>query len=119
MAAHPAFSSPKQLLDARHLRPRKRFGQNFLNDPRIASRIAAALPEDAFILEIGGGTGTLTIALAGIARELVVVEIDRDLSALLRDRFGAAPYAAICLTISPPRFSSSCCKLRLSGNAPC
>jgi len=95
MAAHPAFSSPKQLLDARHLRPRKRFGQNFLNDPRIASRIAAALPEDAFIIEIGGGTGTLTIALAGIARELVVVEIDRDLSALLRDRFGGSPNVRI------------------------
>ncbi|MBV8262629.1 MAG: ribosomal RNA small subunit methyltransferase A [Candidatus Eremiobacteraeota bacterium] len=95
MAADPAFSSPKQLLDARHLRPRKRFGQNFLTDPRVASRIAAALPHDGFVIEIGGGTGTLSAALASIARELVVVEIDRDLSVILRDRFDDAPNVRI------------------------
>lgn len=55
--------SPKQLLEARHLRPRKRFGQNFLTDPRVAERIARALPPRAYVLEIGGGTGTLTAAL--------------------------------------------------------
>jgi 16S rRNA (adenine1518-N6/adenine1519-N6)-dimethyltransferase len=95
MKGEPAFSSPKQLLDARHLRPRKRFGQNFLTDPRVASRIAAALPQHAFVVEIGGGTGTLTAALADVARDLVVVEIDRDLAAILGDRFADHPNVRI------------------------
>ena len=89
MAADERFASPKQLLDARHLRPRKRFGQNFLTDPRLAERIARSLPADACVLEIGGGTGTLTAALAEVARLLTVLEIDRDLSAILSERFAA------------------------------
>ena len=83
------YASPKRILEARGLRPRKRFGQNFLVDPRFAQRIAAALPADAYVLEIGGGTGTLTAALAGRARRLDVLEIDRGLVEVLRERFAA------------------------------
>ncbi|MDQ6781220.1 MAG: 16S rRNA (adenine(1518)-N(6)/adenine(1519)-N(6))-dimethyltransferase RsmA [Candidatus Eremiobacteraeota bacterium] len=79
--------SPKQLLDERNLRPRKRFGQNFLTDPAVADRIARDLPASAGVIEIGGGTGTLTAALARTAQRLIVVEIDRDLTALLQERF--------------------------------
>ena len=81
------YSSPKRVLEARGLRPRKRFGQNFLVDQRFAQRIAAALPSGAYVLEIGGGTGTLTAALAAQARELDVLEIDRGLVEVLRERF--------------------------------
>jgi 16S rRNA (adenine1518-N6/adenine1519-N6)-dimethyltransferase len=87
MAGDQIYPSPKQILDARHLRPRKRFGQNFLTDPRVADRIAAALPEGAFVVEIGGGTGTLSQALAHVARRLIILEVDRDLSLVLRERF--------------------------------
>jgi 16S rRNA (adenine1518-N6/adenine1519-N6)-dimethyltransferase len=90
------YHSPKATLDERGLRPRKRFGQNFLVDPRFAARVADAVPRDAFVIEIGGGTGTLTDALAGHARSLVVLEIDRDLAGVLRDRFKAdAPRVTI------------------------
>jgi 16S rRNA (adenine1518-N6/adenine1519-N6)-dimethyltransferase len=81
------YASPKRVLAARGLRPRKRLGQNFLVDPRFAQRIASALPSDAFVLEIGGGTGALTAALARVARQLKVVEIDRGLVEILRERF--------------------------------
>ncbi len=81
------FASPKRILDARHLRPRKRFGQNFLTDPRVAQRIAEALPPSAFVMEIGGGTGTLTAALAQSARHVIAIELDRDLAAVLSERF--------------------------------
>ena len=81
--------SPKQLLEARHLRPRKRFGQNFLTDPRVAERIARALPPRAYVLEIGGGTGTLTAALLERAASVTTLEIDRDLAAILEERFAA------------------------------
>ncbi|MBV8280914.1 MAG: ribosomal RNA small subunit methyltransferase A, partial [Candidatus Eremiobacteraeota bacterium] len=83
------YSSPKRVLDARGLRPRKRLGQNFLVDSRFAARIAQALPEDAHVLEIGGGTGTLTAALAAHARSVDVLEIDRGLVDVLRERFAA------------------------------
>lgn len=81
--------SPKQLLDERDLRPRRRFGQNFLTDPAVAERIARQLPASAGVIEIGGGTGTLTAALARTAQQLLVLEIDRDLAALLRERFSS------------------------------
>ena len=81
------YASPKRLLDTLGLRPRKRFGQNFLLDARLAARVAAAIPENAAIIEIGGGIGALTSALRERARELVVLEIDRDLVPVLRQRF--------------------------------
>jgi len=85
------YASPKRILEALGLRPRKRFGQNFLVDQRFAQRIAAALPQGGYVLEIGGGTGTLTAALAAQARELDVLEIDRGLVDVLRERFAEAP----------------------------
>lgn len=77
-------------MDARGLRPRKRFGQNFLVDPRFAQRVAGAVPDDAFVIEIGAGTGSLTAALATRARATIALEVDRDLVEVLRDRFQAA-----------------------------
>lgn len=81
------YPSPKQLLSSRRLRPRKRFGQNFLTDPRVAARIAQLLPAGAHLIEIGGGTGTLTAALAARGASVTCLEIDRDLCAVLRERF--------------------------------
>lgn len=86
--AHP---SPKQLLDARGLRARKRFGQNFLVDPRFAERVAAAVLAGAFIVEIGAGTGSLTSALAERGRAIVGLEIDTGLIEILRERFADNP----------------------------
>lgn len=49
--------------------------------------MAAAIPEKAFVIEIGGGTGALTAALADRASSIQVLEIDRGLCAILRERF--------------------------------
>ncbi len=43
------------------------------------------------LVEIGPGRGALTERLVGRAKSLDAVEIDRDLAALLRERFGANP----------------------------
>ena len=66
--------------------PRKRFGQNFLEDVWARKVVAAIAPQptDAF-LEIGPGPGALTRPLADAASSLVACEIDRDLAATLRD----------------------------------
>jgi 16S rRNA (adenine1518-N6/adenine1519-N6)-dimethyltransferase len=65
-------------------RPRKRFGQHFLEQAWVDKLIAAldASPSDTF-LEIGPGRGALTKPLAPRVRELIAVEIDRDLAAAL------------------------------------
>ncbi|MGF1644719.1 MAG: 16S rRNA (adenine(1518)-N(6)/adenine(1519)-N(6))-dimethyltransferase RsmA [Thiotrichales bacterium] len=73
-------------------RPRKRFGQNFLHDPRILDQIVAAIAPraDDAMVEIGPGQGALTWRLLRHLARLTVVEIDRDLVAALR----AAPEGA-------------------------
>jgi 16S rRNA (adenine1518-N6/adenine1519-N6)-dimethyltransferase len=71
-------------------RPRKRFGQHFLNDPGVIDAIVQAIgprPDDT-IVEIGPGHGAITESLAKRAGHLHCVELDRDLAAALRHRFG-------------------------------
>lgn len=65
-------------------RPRKRFGQHFLERAWIEKVIRAIGPQptDAF-LEIGPGPGGLTRPLAAAASRVVGVEIDRDLALAL------------------------------------
>ncbi len=72
-------------------RARKRFGQHWLTDPRILDRILAAadLRGRDHVLEVGPGRGALTERLlASPAASLLAVELDRDLVAGLRQRFG-------------------------------
>lgn len=69
---------------------RKRFSQNFLHDARVVARIVAAIdprPGER-IVEIGPGLGALTGPLIEGAGHVTAVEIDRDLGARLRARFG-------------------------------
>ncbi len=73
------------------IRARKRFGQHFLHDPAIITRIVAAVGlrrHDAAV-EIGPGTGALTAGLLAAVERLDAIEIDRDLAAALRLRLGA------------------------------
>lgn len=74
---------------ARHV-PRKRFGQHFLVDGSVLARIVAAIaprPGDNLV-EIGPGAGALTRLLLQAHGSLQAVEIDRDLSATLRETWG-------------------------------
>ncbi len=66
---------------------RRRFGQHFL-EPAWADKVVAAMapgPGD-FFLEIGPGTGALTLRLAARVARVTAVEIDRDLVAALTAR---------------------------------
>ena len=67
-------------------KPRKRFGQNFLQDPAIINQILAAIAPQAGdrLVEIGPGRGAITQALLRQAGQLDVVELDRDLIEPLR-----------------------------------
>ena len=69
----------------------KKFGQNFLIDERVLEKIirAAGVTKDDFVLEVGPGIGTMTQYLAEAAREVVAVEIDRNLIPILEDTLQA------------------------------
>jgi 16S rRNA (adenine1518-N6/adenine1519-N6)-dimethyltransferase len=102
--------SAPSILRARGLAPKKRFGQNFLTDPRTCEGIAAAaagLPSPASsasptlsapvspvgtVLEIGAGLGALTRPLCDRAAHVIAIERDRDLVPILREEF-AQPIA--------------------------
>jgi 16S rRNA (adenine1518-N6/adenine1519-N6)-dimethyltransferase len=78
-------------------RPKKRFGQHFLVSPTVLAgilRLAELAPDDV-VVEIGAGTGTLTEALASRVGRLLALELDRDLIALLRQRFADKPQVEI------------------------
>ncbi len=77
----------KAMLAAHGLRPKKRFGQNFLHDQNQVRRIvdAAAVSPGDVVLEVGPGTGALSVALLDAGAMLVAVEVDRDLEPILRE----------------------------------
>ena len=65
----------------------KKFGQNFLIDTHVLDKIinAAEITKEDFVLEIGPGIGTMTQYLCENAREVVAVEIDKNLIPILED----------------------------------
>ena len=69
--------------------PRKRFGQNFLQDQSIIRNIIECinpLPEQNFI-EIGPGLAALTKPLIEKLSHLEVIELDRDIVNFLQETF--------------------------------
>lgn len=93
----PDLSRPKAILSSRGLAPKKRWGQNFLIREDLAERIAGAagLKGDELVFEIGPGLGALSVFLARQAKELVLLEIDPDLSAWLKELFAGYPQVEI------------------------
>jgi len=70
----------------------KKYGQNFLIDTHVLEKIikAADISKDDLVLEIGPGIGTLTQYLCENAREVVAVEIDKNLVPILDETL--SPY---------------------------
>jgi 16S rRNA (adenine1518-N6/adenine1519-N6)-dimethyltransferase len=103
---------------------KKRFGQHFLHDPHIIDRIVRAInPRPGQrILEIGPGTGALTVPLLQALGELDVLELDRDLVENLRNRCASAGTLRIhlgdALRCSLREFVGSGQPVRIVGNLP-
>jgi len=103
---------------------RKRFGQNFLQDPRAIDRIhaaIAAMPGDR-IVEIGPGHGAITKGLLTAVDSLDVIELDRDLVGPLGDRLGPLGdlriHQADALTFDLRTLVPEGTRLRIVGNLP-
>ena len=105
-------------------RARKRFGQNFLQDPGVIRRIVKSIaPRDTdHLVEIGPGMGAITELLLEAQPRLDVVELDRDLIPGLKVKFFNYPdfhvheadalkfdFAGLCQNGEP---------LRIVGNLP-
>ena len=101
-------------------RPRKRFGQHFLHDPRILARIVDAVSPTAndFLVEIGPGEGALTAPLIERAGKLEAIELDRDLAADLAARFPPFRLTVHCADALAFDFARFPAGMRLVGNLP-
>jgi 16S rRNA (adenine1518-N6/adenine1519-N6)-dimethyltransferase len=100
--------------------PRKRFGQNFLEDAAVVERIVASIrPRPGQrLVEIGPGLGALTGPLLREAGRLDVVEIDRDIVRMLRARFAQGSLAIHEGDALGMDFRALGSNLRIAGNLP-
>ncbi len=90
----PDLSNPKntiEIIKKYEFAFQKKFGQNFLIDSHVVEKIirSANLTKDDCILEIGPGIGTMTQYLAEAAREVIAVEIDKNLIPILSETLQA------------------------------
>ena len=83
----------RQLLHQFGVKPRKSLGQHFLIDETVLERIlsAAELSPGDIVVEVGPGLGILTEGLAKQGAQVIAVELDRKLVALLKRRLAAFP----------------------------
>lgn len=86
------FVTPGEYFRGRGLRPRKRWGQHFLNQSATAERIveAACLAPSEVVVEVGPGLGALTRFILPRVGRLHLVELDRELAAFLENHLPAA-----------------------------
>lgn len=78
-------SRTKEILEKFDLFAKKNYGQNFLVEPGIVSKIAQSsiVSDHCLIIEIGPGIGALTQMLSGVAKKVVAFEIDERLPEVL------------------------------------
>lgn len=107
-----SVSQTRCVLEAHGLTTKYSLGQNFLVNDAVLKKIVALadLVPDDYVLEVGPGIGTLTIALAKSAGRVLSVERDPDLPAVLAetlapwsDRFCLLSKDALDLTIEDVR----------------
>lgn len=81
----PSPLNTAELLRKHGLRPKKKWGQNFLQDPNILEKIVeiASVGANDTVLEIGPGLGSLTRHLATRAKNVIAVELDKNLIPVL------------------------------------
>jgi len=103
--------------------PRKRFGQNFLTDQNVLSdiiRVIAPAAADT-VVEIGPGQGAMTALLLAHLSRLHVVELDRDLVAMLQKKFSPDKliiHSGDALQFDFGALQPTQGKLRIVGNLP-
>lgn len=80
-ARNQTLSFLRRRFEEAGIRPHTRLGQNFLVDPNLQRLLlkTAELGPDDVVLEVGTGTGSLTVLMAREAAAVVTVEVDPQL----------------------------------------
>ena len=80
-------STTQYILDKYDLYPKKKYGQNFLIDPRIVEKIVccSSVNEKCAVIEVGPGIGALTQVLARYAGYVRSYEIDTRFKGVYED----------------------------------
>ena len=101
-------------------RPRKRFGQHFLHDPRVLARLVESInpARDDVIVEIGPGEGALTRHLLKLVGHFEVIELDRDLASGLAAEFPPPHLIVHCADALEYDFARFPPGMRIVGNLP-
>ena len=81
------------LFEERGIRPKNKLGQNFLIDLNLLDVLlrTAELTKDDLALEVGSGTGSLTVRLVQEAGAVLSVEVDPAFAALVREEVQQLP----------------------------
>jgi len=118
---------PTRILARYGLSPKKSFSQNFIVSPQAVNAIVRACREaqvnDAPVVELGAGLGTLTGALAKTFARVYAVERDRELVAVLKAEFAHNDSVEVvadnAATVDFTRFiSDRHPRVRVVGNLP-
>ena len=82
------YSETQMILNQYHLKANKRYGQNFLINQDIVDEIIekSEINNNDVVIEIGPGLGTLTKALAAVAKKVIAVELDENMVKILKER---------------------------------
>jgi len=91
--------SVEKLIARYKLKPRKKFGQNFLIDKGLMERMVeyAEVKSDDVVVDVGAGFGFLTEILAKKAGKVICVELDPKLYNFLRGKFSGKDNVKIVL----------------------
>ena len=75
------MNNPKSILSRYGLQPHKQMGQNFLVNRHVLNNLLAAaeLTSQDQVLEIGAGTGIITVELARRVKRVIAIEKDQRL----------------------------------------
>lgn len=97
-----------------------KLGQHFLTAPSYAKRIAESIPAGTGerVLEIGAGTGALSIYIQSRFPDFHLVELDRNLITRLREKLGKGSWTLHAADVLKLDFSEIGFPLHVAGNLP-
>ena len=78
----------RAMLAAHGMTPKHRYGQNFLTDQNLLRKLvdASGISPTSVVLEIGPGTGNMTVRMLDKVKKLIACEVDPRMVAELQKR---------------------------------
>jgi 16S rRNA (adenine1518-N6/adenine1519-N6)-dimethyltransferase len=126
----------RNLLQERGIRPKNKLGQNFLIDLNLLDLLlrSAELTREDLAIEVGSGTGSLTLRLADVAGAVLAVELDPSFYEMTREATAGREnvtllhsdvlrnkneiHPAVREALDAVRARSGCTRLKLVANLP-